>query len=91
MFVGISWEASRGPLGGSFEASWGPFWWLLRRTWRHLEPSWANLEAILSHLALLEAILSRLGGLCVDVVLVCAAFRLISGGRRDGPKTTRSF
>ena len=29
MFAGISWEASREPLGGSFEASWMRFWGLL--------------------------------------------------------------
>ena len=28
MCYGISWLDSRGPRGGSFEASWGPFWGL---------------------------------------------------------------
>ena len=33
VFVGISWCASRGLLGSSFEASWGPFWGLFWASW----------------------------------------------------------
>ena len=36
MFVGMSWEAFRGPLRGSFEASWGPCW----VSWGVLGASW---------------------------------------------------
>ena len=59
MFVGISWEAFRGPLGGSFEASWGPSGGLLGSlfgplvglvgplgaSWGLLEASWGLLGA----------------------------------------------
>ena len=56
VFVGISWEASRGPLGGRFEASWGPFggllgflfgplWGLVGPSWGRLGVSWKPLGA----------------------------------------------
>ena len=77
------------------EASWER-WRSFGPSWRHLEAILgrlgailavlgANLEAILGHLANLEAILSRLGGLFVDVVLVCAAFR-VAGGTGRSPR-----
>ena len=61
MFVGISWEASRGLVEGSFEASWGPSGASLgplvgllgasgelsRASWRPLGASWAPPGAIL--------------------------------------------
>ena len=40
MFVGISWEAFRGPLGGSFEAPWGLFGGLVWASWGLSGPSW---------------------------------------------------
>ena len=52
VFVGSSWSASRGPLGGMFEASWGPFWGflgpflgLLGASWGLLGGSWGPLGA----------------------------------------------
>ena len=52
MLVGISWLACRGPLGGSLEASWGPFWGLLGphlgllgASWGVLGGSWGPLGA----------------------------------------------
>ena len=41
--VGISWLASRGPLGGSLGASWGPFWGLLGPLLGLLGASWGVL------------------------------------------------
>ena len=45
MLAGISWEASCGPLGGVFEASWGPFWCLLGPLLGLLGASWGLLGA----------------------------------------------
>ena len=45
MLVGISWLASRGPLGGSLGASWGPFWGLLGPLLGLLGASWGVLGA----------------------------------------------
>ena len=45
VLVGISWLASRGPLGSSFETSWGPFWGLLGPLGGLLGPSWGLLGA----------------------------------------------
>ena len=57
MLVGISWLASRGPLGGSLGASWGPFWGflgphlgLLGASWGVLGGSWGPLGASLGPL-----------------------------------------
>ena len=45
MCVGISCYAFRGSLGGSFEASWRPFWGLWGSFWGLLGASWGLLGA----------------------------------------------
>ena len=45
MFVGMLWLASRGPLGGSSDASWVPLLGLLGASWGPLGASWGPLKA----------------------------------------------
>ena len=53
MLVVISWLASRGLLGGSFEASWGPLWGLWGLILGLLGASWGPLGALLGLLGAL--------------------------------------
>ena len=58
MFVGTSWEASRGPLGGSCEASWEP----LRSFLWHLLCLLGSVWGLLG--GLLGGLVASLGSLC---------------------------
>ena len=54
MFVGMLWLASRGPLGGSSEASWVPLLGLLG-------PSWGLLGALKAEGWIFQCLVSRWG------------------------------
>ena len=81
MCVGISWLASRGPLGGCFEASWEPFWGLMgpgKASRERLGRFLGSPGAFAGPLGgLSEASWGRLGSLGAEISIFQFAFPLL--------------